>query len=359
MNAANIFIQARKFTLQTQRRAIEDPEHSNLVARMGSGDGLHVDDLDRYKILGSNDIHENKAWIFAPIIVTSNMERIAIIHSQLHRFAKMNRRMIVRWKNKGTNVWCWGRPLDNTELNESPFMYEYFVEGISGYLTANLNVDLNLANGTAVKYHSLEFRNDEQLDEYMIQAHKDADYCPDQVNYITLQEPPQAINVQLQDTRSLSENQQTCFQQMKMMVSADVQSENFIFPIFPSAKRKAETVDIPINNKAEFQCFRTERVPYFPLEAAFALTVHKVQGKTMNYEMLAISSRPNRQLQMSYESIYVALSRVRSSEHLRLILHGNEKASLDYCTKLKPNVHTVRFLKGYSTEGIWNYENID
>jgi hypothetical protein len=46
-------------------------------------------------------------------------------------------------------------------------------------------------------------------------------------------------------------------------------------------------------------------------------------------------------LEMSYESIYVAMSRVRSKEDIWLLVYGDKlEHGLFYVTSLKPNPHT-------------------
>jgi ATP-dependent exoDNAse (exonuclease V) alpha subunit len=96
----------------------------------------------------------------------------------------------------------------------------------------------------------------------------------------------------------------------------------------------------------------------FPLELAFAMTIHKAQGRNMPKVILALESRPSYNLQMEFPAIFVAMSRVKKGDDMR-VLHGFDSRSsfedaFSYLTKLKPNKSVSLFYSGYINDnGPW------
>jgi len=91
------------------------------------------------------------------------------------------------------------------------------------------------------------------------------------------------------------------------------------------------------------------------------MTVHKAQGRTIPRVVIALTSRPNHIFQMEYASIFVGMSRVTSSDNIRLlehnpaILRGQRKYALAYLMASLPNKHINAFYKGYTNNnGLWN-----
>jgi len=101
-------------------------------------------------------------------------------------------------------------------------------------------------------------------------------------------------------------------------------------------------------------------VPQFPFEMAFAMTIHKAQGRTIPRVVLALSEHVNPYSRMNFSSIFVALSRVKHRDHLRIFIHGTSKRSfkteLEYLTKLKPEKCVIDYYSGFPENqcGIWN-----
>ena len=88
------------------------------------------------------------------------------------------------------------------------------------------------------------------------------------------------------------------------------------------------------------------------MEPAFAATVHKAQGRTIEHVILALSQRGAAQCDMSYEAIYVALSRVKTRESIRLLLCQQVQwESLSYITKLEPDQFVKDFFSGFVETG--------
>ena len=54
-------------------------------------------DLKNYKAQSKKDM-KNKKWKFAPILVSTNRERLDITELQAVNFAKENKTYVVRWR---------------------------------------------------------------------------------------------------------------------------------------------------------------------------------------------------------------------------------------------------------------------
>ena len=71
-------------------RAEDANDHNAFLNRMRHFQPIKVADLKIYKTLTAEDMKQDPAWQFCPIIVATNRERYEIIHWQARRFAKMH-----------------------------------------------------------------------------------------------------------------------------------------------------------------------------------------------------------------------------------------------------------------------------
>lgn len=83
---ALLFSQFRKFELFQQMRAADDATHTAMLNQMRTPDPgcryINSEHLASIKILTTNDIQEDNLWQWAPVVVTSNKERVLINNSQ-------------------------------------------------------------------------------------------------------------------------------------------------------------------------------------------------------------------------------------------------------------------------------------
>ena len=102
----------------------------------------------------------------------------------------------------------------------------------------------------------------------------------------------------------------------------------------------------------------------FPFDLAFSMTVHKAQGRTLRKVILALSKRPIRNLQLRYQTIFVAMSRVRHSDNIRLLLAGTGgHDELNYICALSPPDEFRFFFKGFEGQNLdkpqkWDMEKV-
>jgi hypothetical protein len=98
----------------------------------------------------------------------------------------------------------------------------------------------------------------------------------------------------------------------------------------------------------------------FPLDSDFAITVNRSQGQTLERVILAISHRDVCGCNFRYNGIYVAFSRVRSKESIRLLLVGDsipkKWTSVSYVPNLRPDPLCHAVLNGWSCLGGENWQ---
>jgi hypothetical protein len=163
---ASLFSQCERIHLSTQQRAQDDHEHTAFIDKLSEGKQITMDDLNRYKKLSKSDLNDTSSpWAFAPILVSSNKERIDICQRKSLLFAKHHstyifkwRSNIISWKNKPTNVGD-----RQSIIASNGCFWETFVPQADAFLTYNVNNDLGLANGSPVSMHSMSFSSDDQL----------------------------------------------------------------------------------------------------------------------------------------------------------------------------------------------------
>ena len=89
------------------------------------------------------------------------------------------------------------------------------------------------------------------------------------------------------------------------------------------------------------------------------MTVHKSQGRTILRVVLDLTEHPFRVCRMVYAAIFVALSRVRNGDHIRLLepATASNRASLyEYLSELQPTPTIAPFLRGFASHETWNAE---
>ena len=125
-------------------------------------------------------------------------------------------------------------------------------------------------------------------------------------------------------------------------------TKKVVLPITPRSSEKTHNMlcrTSPLDPKSD----KTVK-PFFPVEMWFAMTVNKAQGQTMPKVIIALSHQPH--MNYSRAGLYVAFSRVKHSDHLRLFITGNteddRKNSMHYIWNLPPDLTVKSFFKGFS-----------
>eukprot|EP00956_Cyclotella_meneghiniana_P013072 scaffold18715_cov36-Cyclotella_meneghiniana.AAC.1 len=152
-------------------------------------------DFDLYENLGEADFEKLGDFLHSTIIVTGNYERLELNALMASLWAKHYNTHVIRWKrNVKYDKWK-GRPQNEGALKHAEgqnCFYEYFVPNAPAYLSYNVNLTNDLANGTLVREHSLAFETSEQK-QYLDNL---IDTTP-LGGTIDLPDPPTAINIEL------------------------------------------------------------------------------------------------------------------------------------------------------------------
>ena len=72
-----------------------------------------------------------------------------------------------------------------------------------------------------------------------------------------------------------------------------------------------------------------------------------LKGKTMRRIILSVSEHLYHLNKMTWEGLYVSLSRVRLGDHMRLLIKRGDWATVKYVEELKRNEYTDWFFRGY------------
>lgn len=307
LDGVRVFRQFKKMELTTQNRARGDREHMPRIHRMRTSDNPIDDDLlNSLKPLSPQDM-EDARWHFAPIVVTSNIERTLINKSQVMRFARAKGLPVLTWVDPLCNAPC---DVDvTTDEKMDPSARRYFVLGAPCFIGENLNSSATgIVNGTPGWLHSLSW--DEGI------SHQSAGpYAAGQLVEVPV---PHTINVLRKRKDRISE----------------------VVPMI--AKRSSSEKE-----DATLQRMR------HPVELGFCCTFHKIQGQTVDCIILALHPRSSCQLlSMSFEMLYVALTRVRSAEDIRIM--SCPIKGLQHLLKLKRPACFDAWLKAYTDDGMWD-----
>ena len=131
--------------------------------------------------------------------------------------------------------------------------------------------------------------------------------------------------------------------------------------IIPIAKDKADWENFSVQTGNPLSPLAKLKIrEIFPFDLAFAMTVHKAQGRTIRRVVIDLRDHPRGVCRLKYAAMFVAMSRVEHSNHLRLlepetVLHRS--SYYEYLMWLKPHKDIAPFQHGYATFGSkWDYK---
>ena len=132
-------------------------------------------------------------------------------------------------------------------------------------------------------------------------------------------------------------------------VCVQVSDDNGITTV--PCKRQSE--DIEYHFKGEKRYYYCQSCG---VNLSFALTVHEVQGQTLDRAVIVLGRNIGRSVgRVSWSLLYVALSRVKKLDHVRFFPHGRRGSveCFKYLTKLNPPEKLRKWTEGYKS-GFWN-----
>ena len=230
-------------------------------------------------------------------------------------------------------------------------------------MNKNVNIDVRLANGTMFRYHSISLGSLAEEDEARIEAER---VGPGGV--ITLERPPEMINVEVfpdvegddEVTKELNRRlrREWCYGRIQQGDgSGEEEGEGrVIIPVGHESnlRRKDESVRGFGSSSGLVRCRPSAATleDHFPLELGFAMTLHKAQGRTIRRLILSLSEHPCAVLRLSWEALYVALSRVRRKDDIRILLgKGQDRGALGYVSQLKKDRNVDYYFRGFEGGG--------
>lgn len=334
----NILRDATWMKLTHQHRT-KDEEHMLLLNKMEKGESINLSDIKRIRPLSSNDFSTIRSpWLNASILVATNRERHNLLQPQCQRYAAAHGVHVYRWPVKHKK---WQqKPTDPSHLDralQDSCFFEYFVETADGFINGNINKLALLVNGTPFQYHSLVPTSQEQADQIAAQVSR---LPPGSI--VTLSEPPMAVIIEVMVPKK----------KIPKWKHLTLIEGRVVLPIQP-ARSATEWHKTIVNGGDGYLPSKVLIKASFPLEPAFVITVHKAQGRTMKKVILALSERNTTLCNMTYAHIYVALSRVRKAEDIRLLLHEDitgayDWSNLQYLTALRPDKAIQAFFAGFA-----------
>ncbi|CAM9128587.1 unnamed protein product, partial [Heterosigma akashiwo] len=253
------------------------------------------------KELTAEDIRKDPNWkTQAPIATTTNEERTILNAVAIHQFAKFNGKIVVRWKNPLIQ-----NDLPDAVLNllyskptERPKLYSHFCPGAPAIVLDNGagNVQYLVANGTPCEMHSLGWDNNPEAERQLQTLLQEAS----KGDIVTIDHVPEYINVKL------------CKRTAKGWPADLNLSEN----------RDEIVIPIPTMKRTRFAAkFGSTTLHYttHALTPSFAMTCDKLQGQTKQYIIILLEKLPNTRKPLTFEKVYVIISRVPGADRLRCL----------------------------------------
>ena len=300
----------RKFELKQQMRARE-PVQEQRVKILQSGK-ITDELIDSIKVLSKNEAED---WTDATFLVQTNADRQTINEELVRRYAVKTGQPIVKWRNgmRGAAKTKLPKAASEKMYAGIPALTSTFVEGAQAMITENVNPALGLANGSSVLMRRLCGLRDGD-------AQRIADAAPGEVVWI---EPPDYI---------LVENDAAHRLQHLPFVFRD--GPHRMFPL-------RESLD-----EVTFGSSGTQKVSYFhhPVDIAFAITIHKAQGKTLQRAVLCVD--PGAKFKLTFEMFLVGATRVRNGDDLRFLSPAEFGKNFSFLKGLKPNKYTEEWFFG-------------
>jgi hypothetical protein len=162
---AHLFSAFKRFHDKEQQRSIKDALHCNLVSKFDKGEKIDPQNLKIYKHLSADDLASGPEWLFAPVLVATNQERINITRQKFSLWAELHKTYVFKWKANLTRIVNSASPTLMIDIEEhNAFFWQYFVQGTSGFLTETINGELALVNGAPITMDSITFSSKQEHD---------------------------------------------------------------------------------------------------------------------------------------------------------------------------------------------------
>jgi hypothetical protein len=360
---AELFKTFKLIELKQQMRAREDQIHSHWVERFRDPTCSNpVDDdfiaLLHSRLLSEQDVINDPSWAWAPIAITRNMEKRELDWRQAQAFATAHGVPLVVWNNTITSPLSLANS-GNVQLknlyDQEPGLKSFFVKGGPAYLSKNWRnggVSRGLANGTSCTMHSLTFRMEtpeqqQVAHEMMLHINNAGPGEIVDLGSVT----PLSINIEHTVTASEARNWPAGGSLLPPVVDNLNNRGTVIVPVVCDDNDSVYT-----RRCSNFWAGGSINFKRHSVEPAFAITYHKLQGKTVSKIILDLRKRPGSRAgicNVEFEGMYVGWTRVRKGADIRVIPCGDGE-NFDHLRKLGPSNNLIAWTSGFgSSDSGW------
>ena len=366
----------RRFNLTQQMRAAKDPGHSGHLEGMRDTKSKQpVSDafLKSLPILTKEAMERPDLNLKeAKIAALSWREIYPINLFKIFEFARGNNLPVIKWRKEVVGAsasFLLADELDQLYVHENAGMHEFFVQGMPGTYTRNINVQNGIVNGADCKFVSLTpAEGSSSIEESISAAALEAKNWVDGVLVVFLSERPLSINTK----PIVPELQRLALKKLKFTFDnktigksadddhfdddddsddgADKETESedllpillgkFSFDEYTSTSEWAAQESVP---KLKYQRF--DVIPFF------ACTDFKMQGRTVS-SLIAVLGTRNFPPFITLSSLYVLASRVKIGSHFFAL--GLDKNDMDHLRKLKHPSTLVVWENAYDSNGLFS-----
>ena len=343
-----------RYHLKEQQRASEDQEQQQFVRSKSEGQPIHLHEIEQFQVLSAEDVSKTGGFRYATILISSNRERHNLCREKAKLFAKDHNTYVIKWKMREGGAQVNRPPEDKMAkiVEENAFCWQYFVKGAPAYLSKSINVEIGLVNGLQVELDSLTLSNEDNRRniEALSQGFDALPFGSEiEINR------PLSVNVKISETLDDKPLTSRRTRQIDVLRSCSIENDSIVIPL-------TETMANKESNSFKQYWYKTGDIlaplgaictaEVFPFHLAFAMTVHKAQGRTIDCVIIDLTKRPSHYNQMTYASVFVALSRCKRRKDIRLLRHDNKsfEESYKYLTELKPQQEVVAFYHGFEPQ---------
>ena len=314
----HLFKQFTKIELEGQQRC-KDPIHTELIEKIRSQKCLKDCDIAGLPELSPQDCFK-KQWRYSTLVVTGNLQRDAINKIQTKRWAVEHNEPIFTWCNK-----VGGHAGDNEDDNYRskmlaetcmPWLKRVFVRGAPCMIRRNVNPLKKVANGIMGTFHSLTWDSGYSLPTTWLPGEEFDIPCPSSVN----------------------------------LLIKNKNGEERVIPI--RYDRRPEWQKVPTTGGKR-------PVRGIPVDTAFAITFHKIQGATMDNIILCLNKQHGYGNHHTFPMVYVGLTRVKYQKDLRILPIANTKDRYDHLTRLAPYATLAMWENCYDKNGKWVFGEVE
>ena len=89
------------------------------------------------------------------------------------------------------------------------------------------------------------------------------------------------------------------------------------------------------------------------IDLGFSVTLQKIQGQTCSKLIVDLNHRPFMP-QVTFPGLYMAVSRVRRGEDLRIMPIQPSSINLKFLNTLQPSKKLITWINGYNAHGDWD-----